>query len=380
MKWTENGNIATLGDNSFGLGTWLTDATFSDVRLMSGDSVVINADTTQVSNWKVSSGQWKKANGVFTQTDASVSGAKYLYLPTHTLTNYTLKLKARQNSGAEGFLIIFDYRDANNMTWWNIGGWSNTQHAVEQTVNGTRSILGQAVKGSLDDGVDYDIRIEKNGNKAKCYMNDKLIHEVTLNDYAASRNVYTAASIDDETGDLFIKLVNPSCNAHPTVLKFENGKAVSATAEVLTSAKGTDENSPEHPDLVSTDSTNLTVDGDSVVFNVSPLSVNVVKVKMTQVVTKDPATLPHAKATYSFEAGQPEFQWRSACGRMAQPHVHATDKHGLFLCRRLQSCREECVDAYRNAGEASLGSLHRQVAFQRRRHHGELLLRRLAVL
>lgn len=82
------------------------------------------------------------------------------------------------------------------------------------------------MKGSLDDGVDHDIWIEKNGNKTKCYMNDKLIHEVTLNDYAASRNVYTAASIDDETGDLFIKLVNPSSNAHPTVLKFENGQPV----------------------------------------------------------------------------------------------------------------------------------------------------------
>ncbi len=305
VKWTENGNVAALRDNSFGLGTWRTDATFSDVRLMSDDSVVINADTTQASNWKVSSGQWKQANGVFTQTDASVSGAKYLYLPTHTLTNYTLKLKARKNSGEEGFLIIFDYRDANNMTWWNIGGWGNTQHAVEQTVNGTRSILGQTVKGSLDDGVDYDIRIEKNGNKAKCYMNGKLIHEVTLNAYAASRNVYTAASIDDETGELFIKLVNPNSSAQPTVLKFDNGRPVSASAEVLTSAKGTDENTPENPNLVSTDSTTLMVDGDSIVFNVRPLSVNVVKVKMTQVRTKEPATLPHAKATYSFEAGQP---------------------------------------------------------------------------
>ena len=47
-------------------------------------------------------------------------------------TNYTLTLQARKLGGSEGFLVMFNVADSNNWFWWNIGGWTNTSHAVEQ--------------------------------------------------------------------------------------------------------------------------------------------------------------------------------------------------------------------------------------------------------
>lgn len=47
--------------------------------------------------------------------------------------NYTIELDAIKDSGDEGFLIGFNVQDTKNFAWFNIGGWGNSQHAVEQT-------------------------------------------------------------------------------------------------------------------------------------------------------------------------------------------------------------------------------------------------------
>ena len=74
-------------------------------------------------------------------------------------TNYTLALQARKTGGSEGFLVMFNVADPNNWLWWNIGGWTNTYHAVEQRVNGVKS-SGAKVAGAITTGQWYDIRIE----------------------------------------------------------------------------------------------------------------------------------------------------------------------------------------------------------------------------
>jgi len=46
-------------------------------------------------------------------------------------TDCTYSLKARKLGGAEGFLIPFNVRDENAKSWWNLGGWGNTRHTIE---------------------------------------------------------------------------------------------------------------------------------------------------------------------------------------------------------------------------------------------------------
>lgn len=305
VKWTERNNVAEMTRNTFGLATWNTTATYTDVKLADGNNVtVVDADTTAAGNWTAGPGSWSRDGGSFAQSDAGVAGATYIYAPTHGMENYTLSLKATKNSGSEGFLIIFDYRDANNYAWWNVGGWNNTSHAVEQSVNGQKSTVGNSTAGTIETGKTYEIKIVKTGNNAKCYLDGELTNDVTLSDYV-SRNVYTAASVNDETNEMFIKLVNPSSSAKPTVLRFQNGKPQEAVAQVLTSGSGTDENTPDNPTLVSPKEQTLAVTGDSIVFDISPLSVNVVKVKMTDIGKAEPARLPGAKAVYTFEGRVP---------------------------------------------------------------------------
>ena len=56
-------------------------------------------------------------------------------------SNYTLSVRARKLGGLEGFLIMFNVKDDNNWTWWNIGGWGNTQNAIENCVAGANRPL-----------------------------------------------------------------------------------------------------------------------------------------------------------------------------------------------------------------------------------------------
>ena len=77
--------------------------------------------------------------------------------------SYIYELEATKQSGAEGFLIAFNYQDDRNYCWWNLGGWNNTQHGVEVCKNGTKTTVASAA-GSLETGHTYRIRIEVNGS------------------------------------------------------------------------------------------------------------------------------------------------------------------------------------------------------------------------
>ena len=41
-------------------------------------------------------------------------------------------VRAKKIRGNEGFLVVFGFENQDNYYWWNIGGWNNTQHAIEK--------------------------------------------------------------------------------------------------------------------------------------------------------------------------------------------------------------------------------------------------------
>ena len=140
-----------------------------------------------------------------------------------------MTVKATKNGGAEGFLIIFDYKDDQNYSWFNIGGWGNSKHAVEQCKNGSKSTLADK-EGKLTTGKEYTIRVLKEGTHVRCYLDNELVIDTYLKEYAG-RQVFTSANIDDENGMFYVKLVNPQNTASTVKLSFKNGRALSGEAE-----------------------------------------------------------------------------------------------------------------------------------------------------
>jgi alpha-L-arabinofuranosidase len=231
---------------AIGLGTWSTSVDYSDVTVMNGQgSTVFSDNFTNTTNWAPGTGTWTAASNIYTQSSTSLTDCRSIGVSISDSV-YTYTLKARKTGGGEGFLIIFGYKDSNNFYWWNIGGWDNTKHVIERSVNGTKSSLITAT-GSISSNVWYNVRIEVTKTNILCYLNDVLIHSLTTD----TPLLYTAASFNESDNNLYVKVINPTAGDVTSGL---NVKGVTSTftgqATVLTSASGLDENSLATPSNV----------------------------------------------------------------------------------------------------------------------------------
>jgi alpha-N-arabinofuranosidase len=87
--------------------------------------------------------------------------------------NYEISLEAQKTGGNEGFLILFRHVDGDNFYWLNLGGWNNSQHAVEKEINGSRGIVsGTSLSGSITQGRWYTIRIVCQNNAYEIFLDN----------------------------------------------------------------------------------------------------------------------------------------------------------------------------------------------------------------
>src|SRR5450759_549115 len=166
------------------------------------------------------------------------------YFGDENWSDYTLTLKARKFSGGEGFLIAFG-RKGGDRYWWNLGGWGNTQDAIEFNQN----VVGSQVTGTIETNRWYDIKIELAGSRIKCSLDGKLIHDETAK---PGSNLFAVAGRDDMNGDIVIKVINLSSQPYSTTLNIAGVNRIAPHAQltVLTSDRLSDNNSRENPKLV----------------------------------------------------------------------------------------------------------------------------------
>ncbi len=306
INWTEKGNGTNVNSNrgSIGFATWSTAATFTNLQAKIADGTVITGNNTSSANWTTSLGSWSINNGTFKQTNASQTDVRCVSNTAYDLTDLDMTVHATKQSGSEGFLIIFNYIDENNFAWLNLGGWNNSKHAVEQCQNGVKSVLGEKT-GALTTGKEYTIRIKKEGQHVRCYLDGEAIIDANLRTYGA-RTVYTSASINDETGTMYVKLVNPSSSQKKVTLSLSNGQAESAEAEILSATYGTDENTTTNPKHIVPRTQQLTIQEDGTIAYTSPAySVGVVRLQVNNATPSISEPLPEPVLSFTFEGGKP---------------------------------------------------------------------------
>ncbi|BCM92555.1 extracellular exo-alpha-L-arabinofuranosidase [Abditibacteriota bacterium] len=195
------------------LGTWNTQAQFDDVHVESGGASLLNESFGAVAaNWSGETGNWTVNDGVYSQNgDVQPALSKVAAITgLTTKSDYTVSLRAKKTGGQEGFLIGFGATDSANSYWWNLGGWGNTLHAIEKRTNGQSALVGKQVPGSIEANRWYSIKIVVTGQRIQCYLDGKLIQDVTDTGQPAE-NLLVASSVRDEkTGDIILKFVNVS--------------------------------------------------------------------------------------------------------------------------------------------------------------------------
>ena len=249
-SYTVKNNVVSVEEKTYnaGVGTWATAAEFKDIT-------VTNLETGETDSVELTDshlGTWNTFDGVTTQSDASVNGAfSFGKVPED---NYTLSLKARKTSGNEGFLIPIQYVDENNYIFWNIAGWTNTSHAVQRVVNGTKSTITENVPGGVNSGEWYDVSVTIENNWMYCYLNSELIHKVCI--ALTEGPVYSTVSVDEKSGDIIVKLVNVGTKATSVDVNIENADYIAPLCDefVLTGNVLDAKNSFVNPENISTKS------------------------------------------------------------------------------------------------------------------------------
>ena len=255
-----------------GLGTWADTAEFKDVRVEKNGTPLYASDfSSEAKGWQRDSGRWSVTNGVYRQ---GRQGQGFSYFGDESWTDYTLTLKARNTGGGEGFMIVFGRKDGERF-WWNLGGWGNTQHAVEMN----QTPVGAPVPGKIERERWYDVKIEISGSRIRCYLDGKLLHDATV---PITQKFYAVTGRDAKSGDLVIKAINLGNDAVPAKLNLQGVSPLAATAQatVLSSASLADNNSLDQPTKIAPTESVVSGVGPNFSHEFPPRSLTVLRLKM----------------------------------------------------------------------------------------------------
>ncbi|MFF5536110.1 alpha-L-arabinofuranosidase C-terminal domain-containing protein [Streptomyces cinerochromogenes] len=221
-----------------GLSTWNTSAAYDDVRVTAADGGTLLGDdfSGDAARWThTGTGSWSVQGGQYVQTDDAAENTM-VQAGDPSWHDYDLHVKATKKSGKEGFLVAFGVRDTGSYYWWNLGGWNNTQSAVEQAVDGGKSTLFSKA-GSVETGRSYDLDIKVRGRHVTLYLDGKEWGSFTDDKPAEPfRQVVTR---DARTGELIVKVVNAQSAAARTAIDL-GGADVASRARVTTLAAAPD--------------------------------------------------------------------------------------------------------------------------------------------
>lgn len=257
----------TPAQSRAGFATWATKATF---KASPGPSEGGEKPTAV-------SGQWvTNADGTVSQTsmrEQCVAIEKTVIDSDH----YTLRYQARKDDGREGFIIVFNYVDKDNYCWANFGGWGNTQHGIEQISSGGKMQVATK-KGQIETGRWYDVRLTVSGDSVEAYLDGELVMQTVLK-HDTSKGIFSSATIDDEAGELIVKIANTGETATTANLNLRHFTPRCARVIRLAAFDGMDENTLQNPTNISPREQVLSPDCDRVQLDIPAYSLNIVRIK-----------------------------------------------------------------------------------------------------
>lgn len=265
-----------------GLATWGTSSSYRNPQL------IIDGDTlsfTDCSNWEMLMGNWNVSDGLITQT-GNHQPAMIVCPENISADKYTFKVQAKKNSGAEGFMAMFGFKDEKDYQWYNVGGWSNAQNNVEQAIGGNRVTLRKGKNYSVEPDRWYDLQVEVDGDSVRCYLDGVLDLACKSQKGSAYDGVYASTTIDDAAKMMYVKVVNVGDGYADGIINLSNCSVDTSNDESiqiisLSSEKGEDENTIANPHKITPLTSYIKpAHSNEVLFDVPPFSLNILKIKL----------------------------------------------------------------------------------------------------
>ena len=123
-------------------------------------------------------GTWEVNDGILQHIaceEAPLAICNYIIPSNH----YTIQCTARKDSGPDGFIIVFNYVDAQHYCQLNYGYEGNTLHAIEQISGDGKKQLATR-SGSIETGKWYNVKLTVAGDSIKAWLNSELMFDEVL--------------------------------------------------------------------------------------------------------------------------------------------------------------------------------------------------------
>ena len=263
-------------DGYVGVGTWTTQSEYKDFKVTSADNKV---DKPHGNEWSKMSQGWTISDDQVAQnSNNTMTGLIWNKQPFSG--NYTFEFKARKTGGNEGFLIYFGMTDQNQRGYlFNIGGWGNTQTAMEKIQGGTTvGIVSEQLPFAVETNKWYAIKIIRTAQNISLWVDGR---EVICYKAISPLHQFSVAGYDKKSGEVIIKVVNADDISWNTTVRIKNGGGVSSEGTVITlSSKSlTDENSFELPMKISPKSTKYAKFAKEFNYEFEPGSFTILRIK-----------------------------------------------------------------------------------------------------
>jgi alpha-L-arabinofuranosidase len=253
-----------------GLMTWNTKTEFRDIVVTENGKQTYSSAGIGASGLEQSRGDWSVTGDTITQSALETDRTVRLKnaLPKG---DYTLTLKARKLEGLEGFIVMLDQTDGGGLQW-NVGGWQNRETAFQR--NG--AVVGRSLPHSIESNHWYDVRIEREGNRTRGYLDGKLVQEIVER---GAPDLTAVAGIDTKAKELVLKVVNGSDDGRAATLDLA-GQRVGGTAKVtvLTGPSLLAENSFDDPKKIAPVTSTLSGVAPGMSYTFAPRSVTVLRI------------------------------------------------------------------------------------------------------
>ena len=267
-----------------GLATWKTQSSYRNAQLIvEGTSIPL----PEMKQWQRGNsnpkyqGTWStEADGTLRQS-SNAEESMMVCPGTFSATRYTYKVQARKDSGAEGFMVVFNYIDEKNFDWFNVGGWGNTRSSVEQTWKGGRHTLSGGQNNRIEEGRWYDLQVDVDGDSLTCLVDGKIVFTGKKNN-GQMHGVFANTTLDEKTRTLYTKVVNLCSKGTTGTLELSGATAATAEMVRLSGMTGEDENTMQYPDNIvpRPAAVQKAAGGKKLTFDVAPFSVSIITTKL----------------------------------------------------------------------------------------------------
>ncbi len=248
-----------------GIGSWRTAIEVEDLK--------VNGQELDPAGWEVIAGDFAVEDGRYVQRDPSETPAESLGRAKHAGEEVTYTLRARKTTGEEGFLVIFGGGDGRRY-WWNVGGWGNSRHALQVTEGNQRKVLTEK-RGRVRRDRWHELRVELGPGRIRCLLNGELVHD----HHIPHPGLSVSPTLDRATGDILVKLVNPTDQRIDTRIRLDHAGKLKPEAELVELSGERDAlNTLEAPDRVRPETRTIRVAGE---FDhlVPPMAVQVLRIR-----------------------------------------------------------------------------------------------------